>query len=225
MKNDDRIWRTSDELQESGKLRSRSFWQRNRWFILTIGAILVALIFASTTIYLLVNRPSATQVTPAKAITSGATPTLQVTATATTASVLVPTVVASPPSQTPSLTAATTNHQFICITSCDSKIDVVLNNIVSNTSNQTMLWNFSITDNGNTCNTINGTLSLEDPLGNVVKADGGTFTEGISINGGQQLPRTATFSSLPKHGVQYTIQLTMDCDFITGTYQAELFSY
>lgn len=227
MKHDDRVWLTRDEMEEGGKLRSRSFWHRYRWGIIATIAILVALVFASTTIYLLATRPLASQ--PAT-ITNGGTSTPQattpqVTATATTVPALVPTVVASPPAQTPSLTAATTKHQFVCISGCDSKFDVVLDNIVINSSSQTMLWNFSITNNGSTCDNMNGNLSLEDPLANALKADGGTFGENITINAGQLLPRTATFSSLPKHGVQYTVQLTMDCNFFTATYQAELFNY
>lgn len=233
MKHDDRVWLTRDEMEEGGKLRSRSFWHRYRWGIIATIAILLALVFASTTIYLLL-RPAAIQPTstPTAIANGGNTtpqvtsiPTQQVTATTTTAPVTVPTVVSSPPAQTSPLTAATTKHQFICISSCDSKFDVVLDSIVINSSNQTMLWNFSITDNGSTCDNMRGSLSLEDPLANALQADGGTFREDIVINAGQLLPRTATFSSLPKHGVQYTIQLSMYCNGFPATYQAELFNY
>ncbi|HZO74872.1 MAG TPA: hypothetical protein VFB60_21880 [Ktedonobacteraceae bacterium] len=230
MKHDDKIWLAKDEIEEGGKLRSRSFWRRQRWTIIAIIAVLVALVFASTTIYLLLNRPSASaptthnnSVAATPQATTIATP--QAVATDTATPPLVPTVVASPPAQTSPLTAATTQHQFICVSNCDKKLDVVLNSIVINSSNQTMLWNFSITNNGSTCDNMRGSLSLEDPLANALQADGGTFGEDITINSGQLLPRTATFSSLPKHGVQYTVQLTMDCDFLTATYQAELFNY
>lgn len=230
MKHDDKIWLAKDEMEEGSKLRSRSLWRRYRWGIITTIAVLVALVFASTTVYLLLNRPSVSA-TATRNNSVAATPqattiaTPQVVATDTATPPLVPTVVASPPAQTSPLTSTTTQHQFICVSNCDSKIEVVLNSIVINSSNQTMLWNFSITDNGATCNYMNGSLSLEDPLANALKADGGTFGEGITINAGQLLPRTATFSSLPKHGVQYTVQLTMDCDFFNATYQAELFNY
>ncbi|HLG64646.1 MAG TPA: hypothetical protein VKY19_22090 [Ktedonosporobacter sp.] len=230
MKHDDKIWLAKDEIEEGGKLRSRSFWRRQRWTITAIIAVLVALVFASTTIYLLLNRPSASTIVPGNnrvAATSQATTiaTPQAVATDTATPPLVPTVVASPPVQTAPLTSATTQHQFICVTDCDRKLDVVLNNIVINSSNQTMLWNFSITNNGSTCSDMRGGLSLEDPLANALRADGGTFSEDITINAGQLLPRTATFSSLPKHGVQYTVQLTLDCDFTNATYQVELFNY
>lgn len=56
-------------------------------------------------------------------------------------------------------------------------------------------------------------------------ANGGTFLDGISINAGQSLPRTATFSDIPQPNIQYTVTLRMLCNsYPYSSYQSEIFA-
>ncbi len=221
---------------ESHSLQIRSngsFWRRNRWFLIASIAVLVALFFAFTTVYLLVNH-SAPKDTPSTIIPAANTPSTQPVTTPvvqpTDTSTISATVVASPPASTANLSPTTKNHQFICLTDCDSKFSVVLNDLTVNTTSQTMNWDFTITDNGDLCSTMVGSLTLEAPTGDQLRANGGSFTTSNTINAGQTLPEEATFSSIPTQNVQYQIEFQMSCsDYTgnnhTGTYQVELFEY
>ncbi len=218
------------------KLRPNNFFQRNKVMIIILSTLVVLVaIFASTTFYLLTKTQS-------KATTNVvvmATPTAQSAAANATSVVATPTPPATPapslgatvtsPAQPSagSLTTSTKNYQFICITNCDDKFNVVLNDVNLNTTNQTMAWDFTITDNGEICSSMSGQLALESPTGDTIKADGGTFVDSITMNAGQELPRTATFSSIPHQGIRYTTNLQMYCSnpYANATYQAVLFNY
>ncbi len=217
----------------SGKLPNRNFWQRNRLAIIAIISVLLVVVFASTTLYLLVTRPASqpnshtpvlgsTSATPTSAPTP--VPTDTPTPTETSTPSIGATTSASTVQPTTNLNTSTTNYQFVCLNQCDGKLGVVLTSNVVNPTSQTMNWNFNVTNNG-TCSRMYGQLSLEAPDGSTIQPNGGTFTESIDVNQGQQLPRTATFSSIPKKGVQYTVSLTMDCDYNSDSYQPVLFTY
>ncbi|GCE21390.1 hypothetical protein [Dictyobacter kobayashii] len=134
------------------------------------------------------------------------------------------TTTATTPQPTTNLNAQSTNYQFICLADCSNKIGVTLTSINIDKNAQTMVWNFNILNNG-TCSNIRGGLSLESLQGDKNQANGGTFTEDINFNSGQQLPRSATFSALPKQGTPYTVSLSMYCDSNGNDYQPVLFSY
>jgi hypothetical protein len=156
---------------------------------------------------------STTKVAPTQAAAAMSTPQLGAT------------TVSSTPAPTTNLSSTSTNYTFVCLDPCNGKLGVVLNDIKIDPTAQTMIWDFNITNNGS-CSTISGNLSLEDPAGNKLGANGGTFGENINVNSGQQLPRSATFSSAPKQGVQYTVSLTMYCGGVSSdSYQPVLFTY
>lgn len=228
--NNDRWYPEPNRESTDGKLRTRSFWQRHRWIIIALTTLAVlVVIFASTTWYLLTNRPNPIppQPTPPIAQTpptvtqSNATSTPEPTATTMT---VIPTVTNTTPSSQSSLTTTTKDYLFICVTNCDGSPRVILNDINLNTTNQNMAWDFTITNNGEVCNNMYGSLSLQSPTGDTITANGGTFTIGITVNANQTLPRTATFSSIPQQKIQYTVTLQMGC-YNSATYQPVLFSY
>src|SRR6266516_5091429 len=81
--NDD--WYKNQQRNEYAIVRNRSIWQRHRWLFISLVAILLMALFASTTIYLLATRSSGTT-----AIAHPATPTAAIatpvpTSTTTTA--------------------------------------------------------------------------------------------------------------------------------------------
>jgi len=212
-----------------GKLPNRTFWQRYRWFILATIGILLLLFFASTTLYLLVTRSTTSTTTAiakstsvAAVSTSVPTPTPAPTDTPTPS--LGATTSASTSVPATSLNTKTTNYQFICLGDCNGKLGVVLNSIVVNPTSQTMAWNFTVTNIG-TCSSMSGRLTLEDPQGGKLQPNGGTFTESITVAQGQGLPRSATFSSIPTKGTQYTVTLSMNCGYGSDDYQPVLFTY
>ncbi len=91
------------------------------------------------------------------------------------------------------LTPNTKNYQFICITNCDGSPGVTLNDIKINTTNQNMIWDFTIANNGQPCS-ISGNLSLTSPSGDTINVTGGTFNQGTALGANQILPETAIFS-------------------------------
>jgi hypothetical protein len=217
------------------KVRPNNFLQRNRLFIIIISVLVVLLaIFASATFFLLTTHQekptiASTPATPTSQVAAAAPTSATAAATPTPADTPTPALnatVTTSASSTSSITTTSKNYQFICLTSCDAKFDVLLNAIVINTTNKTMDWNFTITNNGNICSNMYGSLSLEPPSGDIIKGDGGTFLNGIGINSSQALPRTATFSMIPAQGTQYTATLQVTCsDSTRATYQSVLFSY
>jgi hypothetical protein len=155
------------------------------------------------------TQPTATvpQTEPTATATNAPTdtPTLQATAASTT----VPTV---PPTST--WGPGTKNQALTCIVNCDNRdsaFDVTLTSIAIDTKLNSMMWNFSVTDRGNVCADLFGTLKLVDPAGVEIDADGGTFGEHSSIDAGQPLPKTATFSKLPMLGVLYEVKVSVKC--------------
>ncbi len=231
--NDD--WRQGrPNIPDYEKISKKSFWQRYRWIIISAISAVLVLFFASTTLYLLLNRPTAPNTTvvsprPTQAATSAPAATEAPTQapTATSQASLSATPSSSTPQPTTNLSPTSTNYQFVCLNDCSNKIGVQLLSINVNESSQTMLWNFTITNNGN-CSSIDGKLSFEAPTGEKIDANGGTFRQGIPFNSGQSLPRSATFSTIPKHNTSYTVLLTMYCgayDIYNNDYQSVLFSY
>ncbi len=86
----DNPWQNRQQMYERERIRPRSFWQRHRWQMIAIISILLVVVFASTTIYLLIRTsvsPVATQTTaalPTKvAQTQAAAPTQAAAATST----------------------------------------------------------------------------------------------------------------------------------------------
>ncbi len=228
--NNDNGWQGRPPIPDYEKINRKSVWQRYRWIIISAVSVVLVLFFASTTFYLLLNRPTHTNTTvvvvhPTQA---GAVPTTDA-ATPTQAATDQPSLSATPISATSQPTTnlgpTSANYQFICLGDCNNKVGVTLLSINVNQIAQTMLWNFNITNNGN-CSGIRGMLSLESPTGETIAANGGTFTESNAFNSGQMLPRTATFSTIPKHNTSYTVSLQMHCDYAnTDSYQSVLFNY
>lgn len=213
------------------KINKRSFWQRYRWIIISAVSVVLVLFFASTTLYLLLNRPTSpgttvvvSRSTQAIATPAPAAPTQAPTATSQASLSATPS--SSTPQPTTNLSATSTNYQFVCLGDCRGKIGVILTSISINTSAQTMLWNFNITNNGN-CGNIYGSLSLVSPTNDTLRADDGTFKQSIDFNSGQTLPRSASFSTIPNHNTPYTVTLQMTCSNNYGSddYQAVLFNY
>jgi hypothetical protein len=222
----DNPWSNRPPMYENERVRPRTFWQRHRWQIIAIISFLFVIILGSTTVYLWL-RPSvahfvvaptptalpATKVVPTQAAAATGTPPLGAT------------TVSSTPAPTTNLSSTTTNYSFVCLNPCSGKLGVVLTDIKIDPTAQTMIWDFNITNNGS-CSSISGNLSLEAPTGDKLNANGGTFGESIDVNSGQQLPRSATFSSVPKQGVQYTVTLGTYCGSVgSDSYQPVLFTY
>jgi hypothetical protein len=87
-----------------------------------------------------------------------------------------------------------------------------------------MLWTFAITDRGDVCTDLSGTIKLLDPAGREIDPSGGTFIDRSSINMGQTLPKSASFSTLPRSGVLYEVDITVRCGYYsTDIYQPEHF--
>jgi serine/threonine protein kinase len=144
------------------------------------------------------------------------TPTLQATATAAMGPTVITTSAWGPD---------TKNQPLICISNCNdanNSFDVTLVSINIDTKLSTMKWNLSITDRGNVCTSLYGSIKLIDPTGTEIDANGGTFIESSSINSGQTLPKTATFSVLPQQGVLYEVQINAGY-YAGSTYQPEHF--
>jgi hypothetical protein len=230
--NDD--WRQGrPNIPDYEKISKKSFWQRYRWIIISAISAVLVLFFASTTLYLLLNRPTAQnpavvapRSTQAAAPAPAATEAPTQAPTATSQASLSATPSSSTPQPTTNLSPTSTNYQFVCLNDCRGKIGVTLSSINVDTNAQTMVWNFNITNNGD-CGRISGSLSLEPLAGGRIDANGGTFTEGIDFNSGQTLPRSATFSTIPKHGSPYTATLSMSCssNYANDSYQPVLFNY
>ena len=211
-----------------GKIRNKSFWQRYRWLIISGILVALVLIFASTTFYLLARGSGGNQAPrptpgPATVQAAGATATTA-PATPTDTPSLAATVTDTTTAPTTTLTTTTKDYKFVCVTGCDDNLSVTLNNLNINASSNTMVWNFTVTNNGSICNSMSGSITLQSPTGNQTTPDGGSFTQGLTVNAGQTLPRTATFSSAPQRNIQYTVELQMSCN-TTATYQPVLLSY
>ncbi len=130
----------------------------------------------------------------------------------------------NPTSSQTILTPNTKNYQFTCISNCDGSPGVTLNDIKLNTTNQNMIWDFTIANNGQNCYNLGGNLSLKPPSGDTIYADNGTFYHGNALGANQSLPETAIFSSLPLKNIQYIVTLQVNgCSY--ATYQSVLFSY
>ncbi len=224
--NDD--WRQGrPNIPDYEKISKKSFWQRYRWIIISAISAILVLFFASTTLYLLLNRPTAPNtavVAPRPTQAAAPAPDSTQAPTATSEASLSATPSSSTTQPTTNLSPTSTNYQFVCLKDCQGKIGVTLSSINVDATAQTMVWNFNITNNGD-CNSINGNLSLEPLAGGRINANGGTFTENISFSSGQTLPRSATFSTLPKHGSPYTVTLSMYCGLFSNDYQPVLFNY
>ena len=213
-----------------GKVRARSWFRRHQPFVITIIVLLVLLIVAVSAIAVLLNRPTAK--TTASAPTPTAT-TVQDTPATTptpelhptpTQQVLTPTQTGSTPTSDTNISPSTKNYQFVCLDGCGDKLTAILDNIDLNTSNQTMTWNFTITNNGDLCNGLYGLVKLESPSGDTISQDNGSLGDCIPINTNQSLPKTATFSTIPQKGTVYTVTFDAYCN--NGpTYQPALFSY
>ncbi len=232
MYNNDNWQQGRPNIPDYEKINKKSFWQRYRWIIISAVSVVLVLFFASTTLYLLLNRPAApsttavaSRPTQAPAPTSAAAAPTQA-ATATSEASLSATPSSSTPQPTTSLSPTSTNYQFVCLGDCNGKVGVTLTSINVDANAQTMVWNFNITNNGD-CGSIRGDLSLESLDGSKIDANGGTFTESIDFNSGQGLPRSATFSTIPKHGSPYTVTLSMSCanKYGSDSYQPVLFNY
>lgn len=215
------------ETNSHGKLRPDNFFQKNRWFLIIITALIALVaIFGYATFSLLASRQGGTATSSAPApqnAAAAATSAPTAPPQATVAPALGATVTSPAQAAPNTISPSTKNYQFVCIDGCDSKVAITLNDVTINTTTQTMTWDFTIANNGDVCG-IYGTLSLQSPDGNSIDANGGTFTSSVEINSAQTLPRTATFSSLPHQGVAYTTTLHMYCNDYT-TYQSVLFSY
>ncbi len=203
--------------------------------IIALVIILVAVTSAGAT-YLFANRQASNTTTGAQVHPTATSPQTSASTTSTdmgtatpttqgTATVNATTPTATTPIDTVPWGPGTTNKQLICISSCDNNtgtFNVTLSSIVVDTTHNTMQWNFTIQNNGNVCNNLYGRIDLVDPAGTKFSADGGTFTEYSPINSGQILPKTATFSTLPKPGVLYEVQINAGC-YAASTYQPEHF--
>jgi serine/threonine protein kinase len=202
--------------------------------VIVLVVILVAITSAGTAYFLASKQTSytppggqpqstattaqmATPTSPTSVSTPTINTTVQNTATVDTTTPTVPTTSAWGP--------ATTNQKLICLSACtdtNDSFDVTLTSININTSLGTMAWNFSITDKGNICTNLDGNISLVDPNGTSINADGGTFIQASGIDSGQTLPKTATFVTLPQPGVLYEVRINAGC-YGSSTYEIEHF--
>ena len=164
------------------KLRTKSFWQRYRWFIIALSTLVVlVVILASTTVYLFVNRQDKNQ------LPRPSTPVVQIPLTPT------PTnsdATATPqPTDTPIPTTKTyqENRALTCILGCSNDLGFVLNKVVVDSSNESTTWYFTIKNKGaSVCPTWNTTAYVEDPSGTKSQAGSpGTLTEETSLDAGQ----------------------------------------
>lgn len=186
------------------------------------------------------NSPTATNSSPNLTATSQAqqqsVPTPDVNATATAYAVNLVTPTSAVPSTTPAVTptpgssgkmynATTKNLQLTCISSCSDNLVTVITSISLNATTNTMTWQFTITNNGNSVCNVASSMDLEDPTGAKLQPDSGTFTDTNTINSTQSIPLTAVFSSVPKTGVLYLMHSSIHCGYFGGDNQVEQFTF
>jgi hypothetical protein len=131
----------------------------------------------------------------------------------TPAATAPPTATPSPaatPSPTPTPKVVNKNLTIPC-TTCNIfyKIEVVLNNILINTSNS--LWNFTLTSTGQACDSVSFTrLELEDGTGQQHEGTG-LASDMWSMSSGQSISTSADFNLVPKLKETYLLNLTISC--------------
>src|SRR5437763_13017848 len=99
-------------------------------------------------------------------------------------------VVVTPPSTPPAITKTyNENRTLTCISSFCTKLGIVLNTVVVDTTHHNMFWNFTITNNGpDACTSMSVSLYLEDPAGKRTQGEQpGTLTEQTPLGAGQTL--------------------------------------
>src|SRR5712692_7398765 len=163
----------------------RPIWRRYLWQLIACIALLLVVVFATTTIYLLANRaPGTTVVTLPQTATATPTVPTQIPPTPTPS----PTSTSSPtptPSPTPTLITITKNLDIPCI-SCGLKLDIKLTTIVIDTTKQTSTWSFTLTNNGNSIQSLYfSTLVLEDNTGQKHQGGGLASTDRWNMSNGQ----------------------------------------
>ncbi|HEX6553329.1 MAG TPA: hypothetical protein VF026_11245 [Ktedonobacteraceae bacterium] len=139
-------------------------------------------------------------------------------------------VVVTPPPTPPTITKTyNENRTLTCISSSCTKLGVVLNTIVVDTTHHSMTWNFTITNNGSAaCTSMDVSLYLEDPTGKQIQgAQPGTLTEYNPIGAGQILQEYTTLAVVPQPGQTYTLHASPYCDTSGGseTDQLETFTF
>ena len=139
------------------KLRTKSFWQRYRWFIIALSTLVVlVVILASTTVYLFVNCQDKNQ------LPRPSTPVVQIPLTPTPTN--SDATVTPQPTDTPIPTTKTyqENRALTCILGCSNDLGFVLNKVVVDLSNESTTWYFTIKNKGaSVCPTWNTTAYVE----------------------------------------------------------------
>lgn len=204
------------------KLSQRSFWRRNRWFILAVGTLTVLVILlASSTFYLLTTRTSTTtEPSPQRS-----SPPAPQTTAAAPAGTTAPVATSIPPTATSTLKTMPKNISIPCVSNTegpcnDSAIDVKLVNIVVDPSygpQDRLICNFTLTNKGVTPAQVSGGLDafaknlifLQDPTGSSINPDGGTLLNTSSFTAGESLPLTVTFPLAPQSGSTYLLNITL----------------
>jgi len=136
-------------------------------------------------------------------------------------------VVTQPPTPATITKTYDENHRtFTCISNC-SKVMIVLNKVVVDSTHQSMAWYFTVTNNDTTaCSPFSVGAYLEDPGGVKTNADmPGTLTEYNPLNVGESQDRYTTCAIAPKPDVTYTLVISPVCSYSTSTYQDETFTF
>jgi serine/threonine protein kinase len=182
----------------------------NKVYLIVIAVLVLLLVGFGVLEAVQLTRPTISpQPAPAAQITNTAppsNPTSQVTITAT-------------PSPTPTLITITKNLDIPCI-SCGVKLDIKLTTIVIDTSQQKSTWNFTLTNNGTSIDSLDfTTLVLEDNTGQKHQGGGLASTDRWNMSNGQSIPTYATFDVI--HGTNYLLTITADY----GSYQTETITF
>ncbi len=226
-----------DTYYGNQKLSQRSFWQRYRWFILASGVLgVLVILFASTTLYLLVNRSAPTTSSSSQL---SRLPASQGTLPAQ-AAITTPAATSIPPTPTTASRTISKNISIPCVSSTagtcgEAGITVQLVSVVIDPtygSQGRLIYNFMLTNKGPQSAEVAGgpdrfakdLIVLQDPTGTSIRPDGGTLLSSSEFANGASLPLTITFPLAPQSGAAYLLHISLGVskDFANGRVYSEV---
>ncbi len=171
---------------------------------------------------------------PTATPTIGATPTVTVTAAATTTPTVGVTATATSGPQNGIVPQSPTLPLTIpCVNCSYPKLTLVVSSITPDQTNpQETDWNLTITNNGTSaCSSVSfNEARLEDQSGTQYQGQG-QASDTWTMNAGQQQIESPTFQIVPQTGIRYTLNLSIninncnDNTSTTNTYQTENFTF
>ncbi len=197
----------------SQKLRHKSFWQRYRWFVISIGLLVILLaIFAMSTFYLLANRTQTTTTSSSSPNAPSQTPSVNTPVTSTSG----PAATATPALATvPAGTFTEPNGGLRLHTNADDPITVTITSMKYNPDENKMVWSLILKNVSSSNQPVNGgTFTLKSDV------EGDNYTHQATLarldtamSPGDQVQKTITFTFVPYQkasGVSYTLTSSIE---------------